>query len=84
VNAAVAVKAITEENLKQRNCTSAVSLDVRGASDAVSDGVFCTIYVVKELKCPKNLFNLSRSYFSNRPASLCGNTLKIQKPVTMG
>jgi hypothetical protein len=39
---------------------------------------------LKELKCPKKLFNLSRSYFSNRTASLCGNTMKIEKPVTMG
>jgi len=38
----------------------------------------------KEQKCPRNLFNLSRRYFINRTASLCGNTLKIEKPVTMG
>jgi hypothetical protein len=39
---------------------------------------------LKELKSPKNLFNLSRSYFSNRTALLCGNTMKTEKPVTMG
>jgi hypothetical protein len=32
----------------------------------------------------ENLFNLSRSYFSDRTASLHGNTLKIEKPVTIG
>ena len=82
VDAAMEGKDIIEENLKQRNCISVVSLDVRGAFDAVWwPSILCDL---KELKCPKNLINLTRSYFSNRMASLCGNTLKIEKPVTMG
>jgi len=82
VDAALAVKEIIEENLKQKNCTSVVSLDVQGAFDAP----WCPSILrnLKELKCPRNLFNLSRSYFSDRTASLRGNTLKIEKPVTMG
>jgi hypothetical protein len=35
----MAVKEIIEENLKQKNCTSVVSLDVQGAFDAA----FCEI-----------------------------------------
>jgi len=34
VDAAMAVKEIFEENLKEKNCTAGVSLDVRGAFDA--------------------------------------------------
>jgi hypothetical protein len=34
VETAMAVKKITGENLKQKNCISVVSLDVRGAFDA--------------------------------------------------
>ena len=34
VDAAMAVKEIIEENLKQKNCAAIVSLDVRGAFDA--------------------------------------------------
>jgi len=34
VDATMAVKLIIEENLKQKNCTSLVSLEVRGAIDA--------------------------------------------------
>jgi len=34
VDTAMAVKVIIEENLKQKNCTSVVSLDIRGAFDA--------------------------------------------------
>jgi citrate lyase alpha subunit len=33
VDAAMAVKETIEENLKRKNCTSVVSLDVRGAFD---------------------------------------------------
>ena len=78
----MAVKVISEENLKQKNCTSVVSLDVQAAFDAAWEP--CILRNLKELKCPKNLLNLSRSYFSNATASLFGNTLKIEKPVTMG
>jgi hypothetical protein len=78
----MAVKVIIEENLKQKNCTSVVSVDIRGAFDAAWWPRI--LRNLKELKCPKNLFNLSRSYSSNKTGSLCGNTLKIDKPVTMG
>jgi hypothetical protein len=63
VDAAMAVKEITEENLKQKKCTSVVTLDVREASDAARWPSI--LRNLKEMKCPKNLFNLSRSYFSN-------------------
>jgi len=82
VEATVAVKEFIGETLNHKNCISVVSLDVRGALDAAW---WPSILLnLKELKCPKNLFNLSRSYFSNRTASLCGNTLKLEKPETMG
>ena len=76
------VKGIIGENLKQKYCTSIFSLDVRGAFDAAWWPSI--LYSLKELKCPKKLFNLSRRYFSNRTAALRGNTLKIGKPVTIG
>ena len=82
VDAAMAVKVVIEENLKQKNWTSVVSLGVWGAFDAA--WWQSILFNLKELKCPKKLFNLSRSYFSNITASLCGNTLKIEKLVIMG
>jgi hypothetical protein len=69
VDAAMAVKVITEENLKQKNCTSVVSFDVRAEFDAAWWPSI--LRNLNELKCPKNLFNLSRSYFSNRTLSVC-------------
>ena len=82
MDAALTVKGIIEENLKQKNCTAVVSLDVREAFDAAWWPSI--LHNLKELKCPRNLFNLSRSYFSHRTASLRGNTLNIEKHVTMG
>ncbi|KAJ4434696.1 hypothetical protein ANN_23264 [Periplaneta americana] len=82
VDALIAAKEIIEENLSENNCIAVVSLDVRGAFDAAWwPGI---LYNLRELKCPKNLFNLARSYFSNRIAALGTNTFKIERPVTMG
>ena len=81
VDAAISVKEIIEGNLKEKDCTSVVSLDVQAFDAAWWPSILRNL---KELKCPKKLFNLSKSYFSNRMASLCGNTLKKEKPVTMG
>lgn len=82
VDALMAAKEIIEENLSENNCIAVVSLDVRGAFDAAWwPGI---LYNLRELKCPKNLFNLARSYFSNRIAALGTNTFKIERPVTMG
>jgi len=39
---------------------------------------------LRELKCPKNLYNLSASYFSNRKASLSGNNFSTEKEVPKG
>jgi len=64
VDGALAVKEIIDGNLKQKNCTSVVSLDVRGAFDAAWWSSI--LRNLKEIKCPKNLLNLPRSYFSDR------------------
>ena len=81
MDAEKAVKEIMEENLKQKNCTVLVRLDIRGAFDAAWWPSIMRNQ--KELKCPKKLFNLPRSYFNDRTVLLRGNTLKIEKPVTM-
>jgi hypothetical protein len=74
----MAVKEIIGETLNHKNCISVVSLDVRRAFDAAWWPSI--LFNLQELKCPKNLFNLARSYFSNRMASLCGNMFKLEKP----
>jgi len=77
----MAVKAFVEGNLEQKKCTSVDNLDVRGAFDAAWWPII--LGNLKELKCPKNLYNMLRSYFSNRTALLRGNTIEIEKPFTM-
>jgi len=57
---------ILEESLRLKQHTVLVSLDFEGAFDAA-----CWLSILKqlrELKCPKNFYNLSASYFSNRKA----------------
>jgi len=51
-----------------------VSLDVKGAFYAVSWPSF--LKILKELKCPKNLYNLAKSYFSERTATLSTNSIQ--------
>jgi len=68
VDAAMAAREIIEEKSKQKNCTAVINLDVREAFDAAWWPNI--LHNLKELKCPTKLFKLSRSYFSDRTASL--------------
>jgi hypothetical protein len=43
--------------------------------------------IMNELRacgCPKNLYNLTKSYFSNRTAILSVNSIQIEKKVSRG
>lgn len=81
IDAAMAVKETIEENTLM-NFTIVVSLDVKGAFDAAWwPGIMANL---RELQCPRNLYRLSRNYFSQRKASLRLNTYKIEKELTKG
>ena len=55
-------------------------LDVKGAFDAAWwPSILNTL---KEFNCPKNLYNLAKSYFSGRTAILSSNTIQIEKQVS--
>jgi len=57
------VKNFIEGSLRLKQCAVIVSLDVKGAFDASWwPGI---LKQLREVKCPKNLYNLSASYFSN-------------------
>jgi len=62
------VKKFIEESLRLKQCTVIVTLYVKGAFDAAWWPSI--LKQLRELKCPKNLYNLSASYFSNRKAML--------------
>jgi hypothetical protein len=59
-----------------------IALDISGAFD----NAFWPIILnnLKDLKCPKNLFYLTKSYFSNRKAKLWFNNNEFEKVLTKG
>jgi hypothetical protein len=76
------VKKFVEESIRLKQCTVAVSLDVRGAFDAAWWPSI--LKQLREFKCPRNLYNISASYFSFRKATLSINNYKIEKEVQKG
>jgi hypothetical protein len=54
-----------------------VSLDVKGAFDAAWWPN--TLNGLKACGCPKNPYNLTKSYFSQRTAILSTNSVRIEK-----
>jgi hypothetical protein len=81
-DAAMAVKEYVEEGLAAGEIIVLISLDVKGAFDAawwpsILNGL-------KAYNCPKNLYNLSKSYFSQRSAVLSSNNISIRGTVTKG
>ena len=76
------VKNFIEESLRLKQCTVIVSLDVKWAFDAAWWPSI--LKQLRELKCPKNLYNLSASYFSNRKATLSLNNYTTEKDVQKG
>jgi len=57
-----------------------VSLDVKGAFDAALEAG-----VLKELRacgCPKNLYELTNSYFTQRTANLSTNSFRLERGIS--
>jgi len=81
-DAILAVKYYIEEGIKQRHIAVLISLDVEGAFDAAWWPSI--IHALKEFSCPKDLYNLAKSYFSERKVTLCSNSIKIEREVSKG
>ena len=82
VDASMAVKGFAETHLLQRNVLIMTSLDVKGAFDAALWPAI--LNKLRNLHCPRKLYNLSMSYFSDRVAILCVNTYRKERKVTKG
>jgi hypothetical protein len=79
IDAAMAVKNFVVEGLVAGEVIVLVSLDVKGAFDA---GWWPSILNgLKACGCPKNLYNLAKSYFSQRSAILATNSIRLQRGV---
>jgi hypothetical protein len=81
-DAILAVKDFIEEGLQQRHITILISLDVKSAFDAAFWPSI--IYSLKEFNCPENLYNLAKSYFSERKVTLYSNNKKIEREASKG
>jgi len=75
-------KIFIEESLRLKQCAVIVSIDVKGAFDAAWWPSI--LKQLRELKCPKNLYNLSASYFSNRKALLSANGKRSPERMSTG
>ncbi|MCL2611585.1 MAG: hypothetical protein FWE02_07945 [Defluviitaleaceae bacterium] len=73
VDAAMEVKTFIEESLRLKQC-AVIALTLRG--HLMQSG--------GPASCPKNLYNLSASYFNNRKASLSANNYRTEKEVQKG
>lgn len=81
-DALMAVKEFVESSLTAKMCVIMVSLDVQGAFDAAWwPSILKTLH---EFNCPGNLYNLTRSYFNHRTATLNVNNLRIERSATKG
>jgi len=78
----LAVKEYIEEGFGQGHITILVSLYIMGAFDAAWWPSI--LHTLKEFNCPKNLYNLARSYFSDRTATIHTNNLQIEREVSKG
>lgn len=82
VDAALAAKRYAHSHIQQRNFVIMVSLDVLGAFDATWwPSILCNLCA---RSCPGNLYNLTRTYFSNRGVILHANTHSVKRKVSMG
>jgi len=78
----MAVKDFIEEAPTRGQIVALVSLDVKGAFGAAWGPS-----VVKALKgfyCPRNLYNLTKSYFTERTAFIATNSMRIETAVNKG
>jgi hypothetical protein len=81
-DAAMEAKQFIEPVLEKRCLVILTSMDVKGAFDAAWwPGI---LQGLKDLRCPRNLYNLSKGYFSNRTAVMNSNCITIDRRVTKG
>jgi len=75
-------KSFIEPELVNRSIVILASLDIQGAFDSAWwPGI---IHGLRDLNCPRNLYNLSKDYFNNRTAILTTNNYSIERQITKG
>jgi hypothetical protein len=79
---AMEVKKIIQLVLENRGLVIMTSLDVKGAFDAAWWPSI--LEALKGLGCPRNLYNLSKGYFSHRTAVMFTISVSIKRRITKG
>jgi len=82
VDASMSAKDFVHTHLLRRNVVIMTSLDVQGAFDAAWWPEI--LNKLRDLQCPGNLYDLTRSYFSDKVAILSANTYRKETKVTKG
>jgi hypothetical protein len=82
IDAVLALQEYIEDGFRKGEVTILVSLDVEAAFDAAWWPAI--LKSLKDSRCPRNLYNLTRSYFSNRHAILQTINIKIEANITRG
>jgi hypothetical protein len=78
----MAVKEFVQEGFSKGEITVTVSLDMEGAfNSARAPSVLKNL---QESGCPRNLYNLTKNYFSQRTATMETNNIKIERAVSKG
>jgi len=76
-DAAMAVKGFVEKTLVAGDIVALIKLDVKGAFHAAWWPSI--LKGLKECNCFKNLYNLSKSYFSDRSVIISSNNVVLHK-----
>jgi hypothetical protein len=75
-------KTVIQPVIEKRGLVIMTSLDVQGAFDAAYWPSI--LHALKDLECPRNLYNRSKGYFSHRTAVMSTNSVSIKRRVTKG
>jgi hypothetical protein len=78
----MAVKEIVQEGFSRGEITVTVSLDVDGAFN--SAWWPSVLKNLQESGCPRNIYNLTKKYFSQRKATLATKNITIERAVSKG
>jgi hypothetical protein len=82
IDTVMAIKDSVEEGLAAGEMIALVSQNVQGAFDAAWwPGIPKKL---RECRCPKSLYELTKSYFTQRTATLSTNTLITEKEISRG
>jgi len=80
IDAAMEIKEFVKEALAAGEIIVIISLDVKGPFDAAWWPYILNGY--RACGCPKNLYNLTKSYFSQHIANLSTNNIRLEKEVS--